>query len=109
MKVNCAALPQDLLESGAVRLRTRRVLRARVGEKPGKFELADQGSILLDEIGEMSPNLQAKLLHVLQDGEYTRLGGGARCAWTRACWPPPTAAWRRRWRPAAFARTSTSA
>jgi len=46
-----------------------------MGEKPGKFELADKGTILLDEIGEMSPHLQAKLLHVLQDGEFTRLGG----------------------------------
>ena len=44
-------------------------------EKPGLFELADGGTILLDEIGEMSAHLQAKLLHVLQDGEYTRLGG----------------------------------
>jgi len=44
-------------------------------EKPGMFELADKGSILLDEIGEMTPHLQAKLLHVLQDGEFTRLGG----------------------------------
>jgi len=46
-----------------------------MGDKPGKFELADKGTILLDEIGEMSSHLQAKLLHVLQDGEYTRLGG----------------------------------
>ncbi|PYQ47881.1 MAG: sigma-54-dependent Fis family transcriptional regulator, partial [Acidobacteria bacterium] len=44
-------------------------------EKPGMFELADTGTILLDEIGDMSPGLQGKLLHVLQDGEYTRLGG----------------------------------
>src|SRR5262249_37809057 len=43
-------------------------------EKPGKFELAGRGTIMLDEIGEMSPLLQAKLLHVLQDGEYSRLG-----------------------------------
>ncbi len=46
-----------------------------MSEKPGKFEMAGKGTILLDEIGEMSPNLQAKLLHVLQDGEYMRLGG----------------------------------
>src|SRR5258708_21502831 len=46
-----------------------------MGDKPGKFELADKGTRLLDEIGEMSSHLQAKLLHVLQDGEYTRLGG----------------------------------
>ena len=74
VKVNCAALPRGPAGVGAVRLRERRVLR-RAREKPGMFELADKGSILLDEIGEMTPHLQAKLLHVLQDGEYTRLGG----------------------------------
>jgi two-component system response regulator AtoC len=74
VKVNCAALPQDLLESELFGY-DRGAFSGAVGEKPGKFELADQGSILLDEIGEMSANLQAKLLHVLQDGEYTRLGG----------------------------------
>jgi two-component system response regulator AtoC len=74
VKVNCAALPQDLLESELFGY-DRGAFSGAVGEKPGKFELAHQGSILLDEIGEMSANLQAKLLHVLQDGEYTRLGG----------------------------------
>jgi two-component system response regulator AtoC len=74
VKVNCAALPQDLLESELFGY-DRGAFSGAVGEKPGKFELAHQGSILLDEIGEMSSNLQAKLLHVLQDNEYTRLGG----------------------------------
>ena len=46
-----------------------------LSEKPGKFELANHGALLLDEIGEMSPRLQAKLLHVLQDREFMRLGG----------------------------------
>lgn len=74
VKVNCAAIPADLLESelfgyeaGAFTGATR--------TKPGKFELCDQGTILLDEIGEMSSMLQAKLLHVLQDGQFSRLGG----------------------------------
>ncbi|HLJ28849.1 MAG TPA: sigma-54 dependent transcriptional regulator [Candidatus Angelobacter sp.] len=74
LKVNCAALPVDLLESelfgyepGAFTGATR--------PKPGKFELCNKGTILLDEIGEMSPVLQAKLLHVLQDGQFSRLGG----------------------------------
>jgi len=73
LKVNCAALPADLLESelfgyeaGAFTGATR--------TKPGKFELCNKGTILLDEIGEMSPVLQAKLLHVLQDGQFSRLG-----------------------------------
>ena len=73
LKVNCAALPGPLLESelfgyergaftGAVR-------------NPGKFEICKSGTILLDEIGEISPALQAKLLHVLQDKTVCRLGG----------------------------------
>jgi DNA-binding NtrC family response regulator len=74
IKVNCAALPTDLLESelfgyeaGAFTSASR--------PKPGKFELANHGTILLDELGEMNPLLQAKLLHVLQDGQFSRLGG----------------------------------
>jgi len=74
IKVNCAALPNDLLESELFGYE-RGAFTGAMGDKPGKFELADNGTILLDEIGEMSPHLQAKLLHVLQDGEYTRLGG----------------------------------
>lgn len=73
VKVNCAALPHDLLESELFGYE-RGAFTGALREKPGKFELADQGCILLDEIAEMSPQLQAKLLHVLQDGEYTRLG-----------------------------------
>ena len=74
VKVNCAALPQDLLESELFGYE-RGAFSGAVRDKPGKFELADKGSILLDEISEMSPHLQAKLLHVLQDGEFSRLGG----------------------------------
>lgn len=74
LKVNCAALPADLLESelfgyepGAFTGASR--------PKPGKFELCNKGTILLDEIGEMPPFLQAKLLQVLQDRQFSRLGG----------------------------------
>ena len=74
VKVNCAALPHDLLESELFGF-DRGAFTGATHEKPGKFELANHGSILLDEIGEMSTQLQAKLLHVLQDGEFTRLGG----------------------------------
>jgi two-component system response regulator AtoC len=74
VKVNCAALPHDLLESELFGYE-RGAFTGALNEKPGKFELADKGTLLLDEIGEMSPHLQAKLLHVLQDSEYTRLGG----------------------------------
>jgi len=74
IKVNCAALPHDLLESELFGYE-RGAFTGAFSEKPGKFELAGKGTILLDEIGEMSPHLQAKLLHVLQDSEYSRLGG----------------------------------
>ena len=74
VKVNCAALPHDLLESELFGYE-RGAFTGALNEKPGKFELAHTGTLLLDEIGEMSPHLQAKLLHVLQDSEYTRLGG----------------------------------
>jgi two-component system response regulator AtoC len=74
VKVNCAALPAELLESELFG-HERGAFTGAQHEKPGKFELAGQGTIMLDEVAEMSPLLQAKLLHVLQDGEYTRLGG----------------------------------
>ncbi len=74
VKVNCAALPHDLLESELFGYE-RGAFTGATAEKPGKFELAGKGTILLDEIGEMDPRLQAKLLHVLQDCEYSRLGG----------------------------------
>ena len=74
MKVNCAALPTELLESELFGYEAGAFTGA-VKAKPGKFELCDGGTILLDEIGEMSPALQAKLLHVLQDQSFSRLGG----------------------------------
>jgi len=74
IRVNCAALPADLLESELFG-HERGSFTGAQRDKAGKFELAGAGTILLDEIGEMSPALQAKLLHVLQDGEYCRVGG----------------------------------
>jgi two-component system response regulator AtoC len=76
VKVNCAALPGELLESELFGYEQGAFTGA-VRAKPGKFELATKGTIFLDEIAEMSPHLQAKLLHVLQDGQYSRLGGRA--------------------------------
>jgi two-component system response regulator AtoC len=74
VRVNCAALPADLLESELFG-HERGAFTGAQRDKPGKFELAGHGTVMLDEIAELSPQLQAKLLHVLQDGEYTRLGG----------------------------------
>lgn len=73
MKVNCAAMPADLLESELFGYEQGAFTGA-VKAKPGKFEICNNGTILLDEIGEMPPSLQAKLLHVLQDGTFSRLG-----------------------------------
>lgn len=74
LKVNCAAVPGDLLESELFGYEAGAFTGA-THPKPGKFELCNKGTILLDEIGEMPPMLQAKLLHVLQDNTFSRLGG----------------------------------
>ncbi len=76
VKVNCAALPEPLLESELFGYE-RGAFTGAASRKLGKFEVADGGTIFLDEIGEMSPALQAKLLQVLQDATFARLGGNA--------------------------------
>jgi len=73
LKVNCAAVPADLLESELFGYEAGAFTGANHA-KPGKFELCNKGTILLDEIGEMPAQLQAKLLHVLQDQQFSRLG-----------------------------------
>jgi DNA-binding NtrC family response regulator len=74
LKVNCAAMPADLLESELFGYEQGAFTGA-VRPKPGRFEICNMGTILLDEIGEMPPALQSKLLQVLQDGTFSRLGG----------------------------------
>jgi two-component system response regulator AtoC len=74
IKVNCAAIPKGLLESELFGFEKGAFTGAHL-RKPGKFELANGGTILLDEIGEIDISLQAKLLQVLQDGGFSRLGG----------------------------------
>ena len=72
--VNCAALPENLLESELFGYE-KGAFTGAAARKIGRFELAEGGTIFLDEIGEISPNLQAKLLRVLQDHSFERLGG----------------------------------
>jgi transcriptional regulator with PAS, ATPase and Fis domain len=74
VKINCAALPHDLLESELFGYE-RAAPSGAHQRKAGRLELADGGTLLLDEIGEMSPTLQAKLLHVLEDLAFARVGG----------------------------------
>jgi len=74
--VNCAAIPNNLLESEMFGYE-KGAFTGAVIRKPGKFELADRGTLLLDEVSEMDFQLQAKLLRVIQEGEIDRLGGKA--------------------------------
>ena len=74
IKVNCATIPRTLLESELFGFE-RGAFTGAHRKKPGKFELANGGTILLNDIGEIDISAQAKLLHVLQDGEFFRLGG----------------------------------
>lgn len=75
VKVNCAAIPEQLLESELFGYEKGAFTGANREGKPGLFELAENGTLFLDEISEMSPKMQAKLLRVLQDGTFTRVGG----------------------------------
>ncbi len=74
VKVNCAAIPRGLLESELFGFEKGAFTGAHI-KKPGKFELANGGTIMLNDIGEMDISIQAKLLQVLQDGMFSRLGG----------------------------------
>ena len=76
LKINCAAIPEELLESELFGYEAGAFTGATTS-KPGYFEQCDHGTILLDEIGEMPPRLQAKLLQVLQEQRFFRLGGKA--------------------------------
>jgi transcriptional regulator of acetoin/glycerol metabolism len=73
--INCAAIPRDLLESELLGYEEGAFTGAKKGGNPGKFELADQGTIFLDEIDSMPLELQAKLLRVLEEKRVLRLGG----------------------------------
>jgi len=74
IKINCTAIPENLLESELFGFE-KGAFTGAVASKPGKFELADKGTIFLDEIGDVPPAIQVKLLRVLQEREFERLGG----------------------------------
>jgi Nif-specific regulatory protein len=74
VKLNCAALPESVLESELFG-HEKGAFTGAVAQRKGRFEMADRGTLFLDEIGEISPAFQAKLLRVLQEGEFERVGG----------------------------------
>ncbi|MDF2873633.1 MAG: putative sigma54 specific transcriptional regulator with sensor [Sporomusa sp.] len=74
IRVNCAALPEGLLESELFG-HEKGAFTGAIRQKPGKFSLADKGTLFLDEIGDLNKSMQAKLLRVLQQKEFTRVGG----------------------------------
>ncbi|SFM89767.1 sigma-54 interaction domain-containing protein [Thermodesulforhabdus norvegica] len=78
MKINCAALPDSLVESELFGYEAGAFTGARKSGKPGLLEVAHGGTVLLDEVGELSQETQAKLLHFLEDGRFTRVGGTKR-------------------------------
>jgi formate hydrogenlyase transcriptional activator len=73
VKLNCAAIPLDLLESELFG-HEKGAFTGAIAQKPGRFELADKGTLFLDEVGDIPPQLQPKLLRVLQEQEFERLG-----------------------------------
>lgn len=75
IELNCAAIPENLIESELFGYESGAFTGAKKGGKPGLFEMADGGSLFLDEIGDMPLNLQAKLLHAIQNRTITRIGG----------------------------------
>jgi PAS domain S-box-containing protein len=75
VRINCAAIPRDLLESELFGYETGAFTGAKSGGKPGKFELAHQGTVFLDEIGDLPLEMQPKLLRVIEDNEFERVGG----------------------------------
>jgi formate hydrogenlyase transcriptional activator len=74
IKLNCAAIPLDLLESELFG-HEKGAFTGAIAQKLGRFELADQGTLFLDEVGDIPPQLQPKLLRILQEQEFERLGG----------------------------------
>jgi len=75
VEINCAAIPEQLLESELFGYEKGAFTGARTGGKPGKFELARQGTVFLDEIGDLPLEMQPKLLRAIEDKEFERVGG----------------------------------
>jgi Nif-specific regulatory protein len=105
VKVNCAVLPESLAESELFG-HEKGAFTGATGARQGRFELAHQGTIFLDEIGDLPPLVQTKLFRVLQEKEFERVGATlpkkSRCASS----PPPTGIWKNSWKEEHFGRIS---
>jgi two-component system, NtrC family, nitrogen regulation response regulator GlnG len=106
--LNMAAIPRDLLESELFG-HERGAFTGAQTRREGRFEQADGGTLFLDEIGDMPAELQTRLLRVLADGEFYRVGGSPRSRSTCASSPPPTSTWRSWCARAASGRTCSTA
>lgn len=102
--INCGAIPKELLESELFGHEKGAFTHA-IRSRPGRFELADGGTIFLDEIGEMDLSLQVKILRVLQEKEIERVGGSGSKKVDVRIVRPPTVTLKLRWLPGAFAKT----
>ena len=105
--INCAAITETLLESELFG-HEKGAFTGAVGAKPGQFEVAEGGTVFLDEIGEVAPALQAKLLRVLQEREFDRVGGTKPIRVDIRVVAATNETWPRRLPPAASARISTT-
>jgi transcriptional regulator with GAF, ATPase, and Fis domain len=107
LAVNVAALSDSLLESELFG-HEKGAFTGAIDARKGFFELANRGTLFLDEIGEMPLSTQTKLLRVLEQREFMRVGGESSIPWTCGSWRPPTGTSARRWPAASSAGTSTT-